>query len=269
MLQLETQDISADTRSKIADFIARLSRASKRALLLDYDGTLAPFRPDRDHAEPYRGVPALLDGIRGQTNTRLVLITGRRAFEVASLLGMKHVEIWGCHGLSRWHADGTYDLPALNDQVLERISQANELLRGEGLSDLMEIKPGGVAVHWRGREMHANQVARCIERVWSELRSRKGLELQKFDGGMEIRAVSRNKGDAVRTTLAEMGYGTAIAYLGDDHDDEEAFAALQEHGLSVLVRQHYRSSIADVWVRPPEGVISFFTDWLIECGGAP
>jgi hypothetical protein len=39
--------------------------------------------------------------------------------------------------------------------------------------------------------------------------------------------------------------------------------------LSVLVRQHYRSSIADVWVRPPEGVIGFFTDWLIECGGAP
>jgi trehalose 6-phosphate phosphatase len=93
MLHLATQDISADTRTKITDFFSRLSRASQRALLLDYDGTLAPFTPDRDRAVPYPGVPALLDGIRGQRNTRLVLITGRRAFEVASLLGMKHVEI--------------------------------------------------------------------------------------------------------------------------------------------------------------------------------
>jgi trehalose 6-phosphate phosphatase len=268
MLQLETQDTSVDTRTKFTDFFRRLSRASKRALLLDYDGTLAPFTPNRDSAGPYAGVPALLDGIRGLTKTRIVLVSGRRAFEVASLLGLKHVEIWGCHGLSRWHADGTYDLPALDEQVLARISQAIELLRKDGLSDLLELKPGAVAVHWRGHEMQANRIARIVESVWSDLRSRKRLELMKFDGGMEIRVVSRNKGDAVRTILAEMGHGATMAYLGDDQTDEDAFAALQGHGLSVLVQQRYRPTIADVWVRPPEGVIAFLTDWLTECGGA-
>jgi trehalose 6-phosphate phosphatase len=140
------------------------------------------------------------------------------------------------------------------------------LLRREGLSDLMEIKPGGIAVHWRGREIHANHVARRIEQVWSELHSRRGLELLKFNGGMEIRAVSRNKGDAVRTILAEMGYGVAIAYLGDDHNDEEAFAALRDHGLSVLVQQHYRFSIADVWVRLLKESLPFLPIGLLRVG---
>ena len=41
MLHLETQDISGTTPYKISDFIAKVARAPSRALLLDYDGTLA------------------------------------------------------------------------------------------------------------------------------------------------------------------------------------------------------------------------------------
>ena len=41
-------------------FLERLKTANKRMLLLDYDGTLAPFRVDRDHAFPYPGVPYLV-----------------------------------------------------------------------------------------------------------------------------------------------------------------------------------------------------------------
>ena len=50
--------------------------------------------------------------------------------------------------------------------------------------------------------------------------------------------------------------------LGDDVTDEDAFAALQGYGLSVLVRSDYRPTVADVWIRPPEGVIEFLSDWI-------
>jgi trehalose-phosphatase len=178
------------------------------------------------------------------------------------------MEIWGCHGLSRLHPDGTYELSRLDEETVNKISEANELLRREGLFDLLEFKPAATAIHWRGVEERANQVARKVERVWFTSHSQKGLRLLKFDGGMEIRADSRDKGDAVRTILYEMGGGTAAAYLGDDHTDEDAFAALQGYGLSVLVQRTYRPTVADVWLRPPEELVAFLADWVSSCGGA-
>ena len=42
----------------IEHFFAGLAAATARALLLDYDGTLAPFRVERVQALPYLGVNA-------------------------------------------------------------------------------------------------------------------------------------------------------------------------------------------------------------------
>lgn len=109
---------------------------------------------------------------------------------------------------------------------------------------------------------------RKVQAVWEMLPDRAGLSLLKFDGGLEIRAAVRNKGDVVRTIVAEMGRGASIAYLGDDQTDEDAFAALQGYGLRVLVNDSYRPTVADVWVRPPEGVIAFLADWGTACEGA-
>jgi len=267
MPQLETQDLSVKAQKKLTNFFAHVSRASQRALLLDYDGTLAPFSEDRDRALPYPPVPALLDRIRTSTNTRLVVVTGRRAFDIDLLLGLKHIEIWGCHGLSRLRTDGTYELPNIDEEPLKRISEADEMLREEGLSDQLEFKPGATAIHWRGLEENASQIAHTVECIWSRLSSRKGLQLLRFDGGMEIRVAAGDKGDAVRTILSEMGHGAAVAYLGDDRTDEDAFAALQGYGLSILVHQAPRPTLADLWIRPPEGVLAFLNDWLTACGG--
>jgi trehalose-phosphatase len=170
--------------------------------------------------------------------------------------------------LERLHIDGTYQMPKLAETILQSISFAHELLVSEGLSHLIEYKPAGIAIHWRGLELEiVSAVKRKVETVWSRLPDTRGLCLLRFDGGMEIHATTRNKGDVVRAVIAETGKGGSIAYLGDDLTDEDAFAALQGYGLSVLVRPDYRPSVADVWIRPPEGVIEFLTEWIRACGG--
>src|ERR1700683_2707419 len=45
------------------DFIDELRKSAFSVLLLDYDGTLAPFSLDRDVAVPYPGVRAVLQNI--------------------------------------------------------------------------------------------------------------------------------------------------------------------------------------------------------------
>jgi len=49
-----------------ASFMEKVRHAKSRALLLDYDGTLAPFTPDRTRAFPYREIPELVSRIIGR-----------------------------------------------------------------------------------------------------------------------------------------------------------------------------------------------------------
>src|SRR5258707_14314062 len=92
-----------------ASFLERVRRATSRALLLDYDGTLAPFTADRTRAFPYREIPELISQIMLH-QTRVVLISGRPAKELLFLSRIHpHPEIWGSHGAERLHPDGLYE----------------------------------------------------------------------------------------------------------------------------------------------------------------
>ncbi len=71
----------------------------------------------------------------------------------------------------------------------------------------------------------------------------------------------RNKGYALKTVLAELGTAAAAAYLGDDFTDEDAFKVMKGAGLSVLVREQYRPTAADVWLKPPEELLEFLMHW--------
>jgi len=262
----ETENLPNQAQKKLRQFLGNLSGTSSRVLMLDYDGTLAPFCAQRQLAGPYPEIPSLLKQILTDTNTRLTIVTGRRAEEIGKLVQIEEIETWGCQGLERI-TDSQYWLATIDKPLLERIEEAEELLRKAGLVDLLDPKPGAIAIHWRGSSLSPEEVATSVKKVWARLPSREGLHLVNFDGGLEIRTRKRNKGDVVRTIIDEMPQRTAIAYLGDDQTDEDAFAALQGFGLGVLVRPLYRPTVADVWIRPPEGVISFLENWIRTCRG--
>ncbi|MCD6525558.1 MAG: hypothetical protein J7K75_01025 [Desulfuromonas sp.] len=88
-------------------FWRQLATAKKAILMLDYDGTLAPFRVEREQAVPYPGVRELLTAIQADTETRLVIISGRAIDDLLPLLAFNPPpEIWGCHGWERLDAFG-------------------------------------------------------------------------------------------------------------------------------------------------------------------
>ena len=87
------------------------------------------------------------------------------------------------------------------------------------------------------------------------------MQLLRFDGGLELRA-GRNKGNAVLQVLTELESDSPIAYLGDDRTDEDAFEALGDRGLGVLVRRQWVPSAAHLWLRPPTDLVNFLAAWL-------
>ena len=138
---------------RVADFLKTVAQASRSVLLLDYDGTLSPFQIERQQAYPYPGVQQLLQHIIDIGRTRVVVITGRDAREMSSLLRLKPFpEVWGSHGLQRLHTNGRCEMPDIPPQVADTLADAKRWLGYQGLQHLAEIKPGCIAVHWRAIE---------------------------------------------------------------------------------------------------------------------
>lgn len=248
----------------IEEFFESVARAPRSVLLLDYDGTLAPFSVDRRSAIPYPGLRDLLQQIVDVGRTRLVIITGRDAHEIDPFLHLRPApEIWGSHGLQRLLPDGSSQMPEIPPAVNEVLDDARRWLEYQGLHDLAERKPGSIAVHWRALEQNAAEELRGRIIVgWFPIADRASLKLLEFDGGVEMRMPDLDKGDAVRTVLKEAGPNVAVAYLGDDLTDERAFRALGPRGMSILVRGTFRRTTARAWLKPPEELREFLSRWL-------
>jgi trehalose-phosphatase len=257
------------SKGDLSAFFERLPRARERLLMLDYDGTIAPFSARRDEATPDPAVLDVLDEILRLANTRTVIVSGRSLSDLLPLLDFSPLpEIWGSHGWERLvpgkePVARTLDPAASN--ALRAAAEAVEALREP---NLVEVKTFGVATHWRGRPAaDVERLHRLILERWSPIVTGSLLEIHPFDGGLELRVRGRDKGSVVAELLSEMGRGLAAAYLGDDLTDEDAFEALGDRGLSVLVRAEYRPTLADVWMTPPEELVMFLRRWRDACSG--
>jgi trehalose-phosphatase len=261
-----TKDIAVEAAAKLDRFFHQLARSPRRPLLLlDYDGTLAAFRIDRFQARPWAGVRRQLQRIQRHGRTRIAVITGRPAAEIAPMLALDDpIEVWGLHGAERLHPNGHRELDDAPPAARARLDEIRAFLRLDSLGGLYEDKPNAAVLHWRG---HAPARARQIEQraraLFAPLVSLQGIALLEFEAGIELR-VGRDKGGAVRQILAESGDDSPVSYVGDDLSDEAAFRAVnQARGphLSVLMRRASRATAADLWLRPPAQLRMFLARW--------
>jgi trehalose-phosphatase len=244
-----------------SDSLAQVGRGPS-LLMLDYDGTLAPFHEDRMQALPWPGIAERLDRLSMLPSVHLALVTGRSARELASLLPMRRaVEIWGSHGREHLTSTGVYTFASLapaQQAILDRMEKA---LEEAGLGAQVERKPASLAAHWRGLPPAvAEKVEQVVRDAYRPAGERTSLQLLVFDGGIEVRSDSIHKGHAALHMLSRRPTATA-AYLGDDATDEDAFAVLRGRGLTLLVRAEPRPSQATYWLRPPEDLLAFLDAW--------
>jgi trehalose-phosphatase len=245
-------------------FFAGVSRANERVLLLDFDGTLAPFDPDPRRVRLYPGVARLIDDIVAAPGNRVVIVSGRRLDDLTPALDLaRPVEVWGAHGWQRRTPQGELVDFEPAARTRERLDEAEETARAlQEWGARIERKPASVAVHWRGLAPRvAEAIREALIEAWLGYSQSQDLELTDFEAGLELRALGRNKGSVVTDVLAEAGPGTVAAYLGDDTTDEDAFGAIAGRGLGILVRPLVRRTRAAAWLRPPTEVRAFLAKW--------
>ncbi len=251
-----------------ASFWDKLKNAENRILFLDYDGTLAPFKIKRDEAVPYPGIRDILNRIILAQKSRIIVVSGRSVKDLLPLLGLeKQPEIWGAHGLERLFSDGRHILQPVSKNAFLGLLKAASCAKKNRLWNQCEEKPGCLALHLRGIELEKKrEIKTKIMAAWSALICESDLSLYEFDGGIELRTRGSNKGMAVETILDESGKDTVAAFLGDDLTDEDAFKVLKDRGISILVRNQWRQTAADLWIKPPDELFDFLKKWYKTCG---
>jgi trehalose 6-phosphate phosphatase len=247
----------------IDDLWPLLRTERPKLLALDYDGTLAPFSPDRMKAFPLPGVTELVRTIRAQPRTEVAILTGRAAGEIPLLAGDLGVTIVGQHGWEILRPGAAAALfipePVQLEGLIRARSSANEL----GLAALVEEKVPGLALHTRGiAPDETRAVESLVEGSWARIAAAHDMACEWFDGGVELRCPQRNKGTALGLLIDDQPPGAVCVYIGDDVTDEDAFLRIRSVGLGIKVGDSGVPTAAAARLEDGAAVRAFLETWI-------
>ncbi|OBG57575.1 MULTISPECIES: trehalose-phosphatase [unclassified Mycobacterium] len=229
--------------SQLPDALTALDDLAARrpAVFFDFDGTLSDIVNDPDAAVPVDGATEALRQLA--TGCPVAILSGRDLADVTKRVGVPGIWYAGSHGFELTAPDGAHhqnDDAAAAIPVLEAAAGELRERLGSIPGVVVEHKRFGVAVHYRnaGRD-RVGEVAAAVRAAGR----RDGLRVTTGREVIELRPdLDWDKGKTLRWVLdhlteAEPGARTPV-YLGDDITDEDAFDAVGDGGVPILVR-HY------------------------------
>jgi len=131
----------------------------------------------------------------------------------------------------------------------------------------VERKHFSIAVHYRNvRENAVPNVERAVSEVTArhcELRNINGKKVYEL-----LPAIDWDKGKAVLWLLETLGLETRSGgirpiYIGDDSTDEDAFRALEQRGIGILVSEQSQPTAASYSLKDPIEVERFLRTLMV------
>lgn len=215
------------------DPLDRLATAERLLVACDFDGTLSPIVPRPGDARPDPEALAALEALAGLDRTEVAIVSGRSRSTLAALLGrpVPGIRLVGSHGAEY---DGNAALSDDERCRRETLERRLERLAAEHDGALVEVKPTGVAFHYRRVDPPRREAA---ARAARSVRDDPGLpDVLVHEGHMVVEFLVRaaDKGTAL-DRLRRDAHAAATLFVGDDRTDEDAFRRLGPADLGVKV----------------------------------
>jgi len=228
----------------------RLKAASKEALFLDFDGTLARIVPHPSLAALSSGTRRGLARLTKHRKLRICIISGRDRTNLRKLVAVPSVRCLGLYGWQNGHRTG---LDSLTRTALTAARSA-VMARVRNIPGVwVEDKKLAFAVYYRGAQ--SSSVRRARQVLSSVVTPFRHLRIIRAKKAWDVVPVCfAGKAEAVRRELRERPKTLAI-YAGDDYADEKAFTAIRS-GIAIHVGARRRSN-AQFRLRNPEEVRIF------------
>ncbi len=210
------------------------------AVFYDFDGTLSDIVNDPDAARPVAGAVEALQRLAAQCP--VAVLSGRDLADVTQRLGVPGIWYAGSHGFELTAPDGTHhqnDAAASAIPVLEQAAAELRDRLGSISGVMVEHKRFGVAVHYRNAARdRVGEVAAAVRAAGRRdaLRVTTGREVIELRPDMDW-----DKGKTLCWVLDHLREAhpedpLVPIYVGDDITDEDAFDAVRQDGIPILVR---------------------------------
>ncbi|WP_339705906.1 bifunctional alpha,alpha-trehalose-phosphate synthase (UDP-forming)/trehalose-phosphatase [uncultured Kriegella sp.] len=224
------------TDNRLSSILEDYSKAKKRLLFLDYDGTLAGFHNDPQKAGPDEELYELLDTLSNQPGTDVYLISGRDKETFTKWFLPKKYNMIVEHGV--WISTGGEDFHLLenvkNDWMV-KIRPVLESFVDRTPGSFIEEKNYSLAWHYRKTDPDFGSLrATELSEVLTSLIGTDDLSVLNGNKVMEVKSSNVNKGRASVRILGEDDYDFVFA-IGDDWTDEFMFQELPESTVTVKV----------------------------------
>jgi trehalose 6-phosphate phosphatase len=229
--------------SELPDALQALGPAAglgaRPAVFFDFDGTLSDIVDDPEAARPVAGAVEALQ--RLATQCPVAVLSGRDLADVTRRLGLPGIWYAGSHGFELTAPDGTHhqnDAAAAAVPVLEQAAAELRDRLGSIPGVMVEHKRFGVAVHYRNAARdRVGEVAAAVRAAGQ----RDGLRVTTGREVIELRPdIDWDKGKTLRWVIDHLrgadARPLAPIYVGDDITDEDAFDAVRQDGIPILVR---------------------------------
>jgi len=205
------------------------------AFFLDFDGTLLDLAATPDAISVDAALPALLNALHHASAGAVALISGRALADLERQLDVPALPKAGQHGLERRDAAGRLWVHAAPPRAKETIRAALAPLLARHAGLLLEDKGLTLALHYRQAPELASYVHQLMRRLVAE--AGEDLVVQAGKCIVEVKPAGVDKGTAVAEYLAEPPFrGRRPVFIGDDKNDEHAFAAVNARGgISISV----------------------------------
>ncbi|HSH20169.1 MAG TPA: bifunctional alpha,alpha-trehalose-phosphate synthase (UDP-forming)/trehalose-phosphatase, partial [Draconibacterium sp.] len=224
------------TPSVRKEIVGQFQKAKKRALFLDYDGTLVGFKNDPKTASPDENLHNLISKLEKDEHNTVTIISGRDRNTLGNWLGNHKVNLICEHGV--WLKNYGEDW-----QMIDNINSDWKPLIRPILETYVDRTPGtfieekNYSLVWHFRKAEPDQGDLRANELKDELRNmiaNHNLEIMEGNKVIEVKAGGINKGIAANRFLKDQEFDFILA-IGDDWTDEYMFRELPESAITIKV----------------------------------
>jgi trehalose 6-phosphate synthase/phosphatase len=219
-----------------AGLVQQYRSAARRALLLDYDGTLVPFVSDPKLARPDSELLELIRSLGSDPSNEVVIISGRPRSDLENWFGTLPLSLVAEHGVwLRRKGEDWRMLRTITTEWKDRVRPILQLYVDRLPGALLEEKEFSLAWHFRRADPEQGPI-RAKELLDDLAGYTRNIDVQVLEGNkvIEVRNTGVNKGTAALEWLGKDG-PEFILGIGDDWTDEDLFRALPPNAFSVRV----------------------------------
>jgi trehalose 6-phosphate synthase/phosphatase len=240
-------------------------RAQSRLLMLDYDGTLAPFAALPQSAVPGANVLEILERLVQDENSIVALISGRSRADLERwFAGIPNLWIAAEHGAILWSpVSGNWEQPhhAASDEWKKCVYPILEHFVDRTPGSFIEEKEFSLVWHYRMADPEfgdwlANDLVANLDHMLAE----SPVKAVKGQKTVEVKSLWANKGQVYARLLPSGALPDFILAAGDDVTDEDLFARLPESAWTIHVGKN--QSRAKYYLSDPDEMVALLGQLL-------